>query len=125
MSLNTPSPARDGADTPPATTTVIVHRIRLLDGVDPERFESWVRDVDYAACPRLPGVVAFAVQRVTDAEAASPGEYFEIIEVTARADFERDMQSDTFRGLVAEFEKMATVVAELTGDRVGSGYRSR
>ncbi|MEL3951845.1 MULTISPECIES: RedY protein [Streptomyces] len=125
MSLTTSGTARDGGADASAAATVIVHRIRLLDGVDPERFESWVRDVDYAACPRLPGVVAFAVHRVTDAGAASSGEYFEIIEVTDRTEFERDMRSDTFRGLVAEFEKMATVVAELTGDRVGSGYRAR
>ncbi|MFD0416972.1 RedY protein [Streptomyces sp. NPDC127108] len=125
MSLTPSGTARDGGAASPVVTTVVVHRIRLLEGVDPERFESWVRDVDYAACPRLPAVVGFAVQRVTDAEAAAPGEYFEIIEVTDRTEFERDMRSETFRGLVAEFEKMATVVAELTGERVGTGYRSR
>ncbi|MVO85122.1 RedY protein [Streptomyces sp. p1417] len=107
-----------------AASTVIVHRIRLREGVTPERFESWVRDVDYATCPRLPGVVAFTVLRVPAAEAAAPGEYFEIIEVTGREAFERDMQSEPFRRLVADFEKMAVVVAESTGDRVGSGYRS-
>ncbi|MFD9073447.1 RedY protein [Streptomyces lasiicapitis] len=106
-------------------SAVIVHRIRLHDGVDPERFESWVRDVDYATCPRLPAVVSFAVQRVTVAAAAASGEYFEIIEVTSRADFERDMRSEPFHRLVADFDKMAAVVAELTGDRVGSGYRAR
>ncbi|MFH8988083.1 RedY protein [Streptomyces sp. NPDC017940] len=109
----------------PAAPTVIVHRIRLHEGVEPERFESWVRDVDYATCPHLPGVVAFTVLRVPEAEAASPGEYFEIIEVTGREAFERDMQSEPFRRLVADFEKMAVVVAESTGERVGSGYRSR
>lgn len=113
------------APKPPAAPTVIVHRIRLREGVAPERFESWVRDVDYATCPQLPGVVAFAVLRVPDAEAASPGEYFEIIEVTGREDFEHDMQSEPFRRLIADFEKMAVVLAELTGERVGSGYRSR
>ncbi|EPH46243.1 RedY protein [Streptomyces aurantiacus] len=121
MSFATP-PSGTGAS--PATA-VLVHRIRLHEGVDPERFESWVREVDYATCPRLPAVVSFAVQRVTDAEAAAPGEYFEIIEVTGRADFERDMRSEPFLRLVADFDKMATVVAELTGDRVGSGYRAR
>ncbi|MFD9905366.1 RedY protein [Streptomyces sp. NPDC059063] len=108
---------------------IIVHRIRLHDGVDPERFESWVREVDYAACPRLPAVVSFGVQRVTGAEGepvahAEYAEYFEIIEVTGRAAFERDMRSETFRQLVADFEKMASVVAELTGERVGDGYRA-
>lgn len=110
---------------PHTAPAVIVHRIRLHEGVTPERFESWVRDVDYAACPRLPGVVGFAVQRVPDAETAASVEYFEVIEVTSREAFERDMQSETFRRLVDDFEKLAVVVSELTGDRVGPGYRSR
>ncbi|QDQ14799.1 RedY protein [Streptomyces spectabilis] len=104
--------------------TVIVHRIRLHDGVAPERFESWVRDVDYATCPELPAVRAFAVQRRAHGEDGGPAEYFEIIEVTSAADFEREMRAEPFRRLVADFEKMAAVVDEWSGERVGSGYRA-
>ncbi|MFJ9538348.1 RedY protein [Streptomyces sp. NPDC101225] len=100
---------------------IIVHRIRLHDGVPPERFEKWVRDVDYAACPELPSVLAFGVQRVVDA-AGGPG-YFEIIEVTGREEFERDMESTRFQQLVAQFDQMAKVVDEVTGERIGDGYR--
>ncbi|MEV0440552.1 RedY protein [Streptomyces spectabilis] len=104
--------------------TVIVHRIRLHDGVAPDRFESWVRDVDYATCPELPAVRAFGVQRSAHGQDGGPAEYFEIIEVTSAADFERDMRSEPFRRLVADFEKMAAVVDEWSGERVGSGYRA-
>ncbi|MFF9898100.1 RedY protein [Streptomyces longispororuber] len=105
--------------------TFIVHRIRLHDGVEPERFESWVREVDYATCPELPSVLAFAVQRLAPATGGGPAEYYEVVEVTGRADFERDMRSEPFRRLVADFEKMASVVAEWSGERVGPGYRAR
>ncbi|GHE88846.1 RedY protein [Streptomyces longispororuber] len=105
--------------------TFIVHRIRLHDGVEPERFESWVREVDYATCPELPSVLAFAVQRLAPAGGGGPAEYYEVVEVTGRADFERDTRSAPFRRLVADFEKMASVVAEWSGERVGPGYRSR
>lgn len=98
---------------------VIVHRIRLNPGVDPARFEAWVREVDYATCPELPSVTAFSVQR---AEAAAPFLFFEVIHVTSREDFERDMKSAAFGRLVADFEQLASVVEELSGERVEPGY---
>ncbi|WP_030380549.1 MULTISPECIES: RedY protein [unclassified Streptomyces] len=116
--------------------TVIIHRIQLLDGVAPERFEAWVRDVDYAACPELPSVLAFGVQRVADAPAEATGGpahsprsphspyYFEIIEVSSREEFARDMESARFRRLEADFGHLAKVVDEVTGERIGDGYRA-
>ncbi|AXG81405.1 RedY protein [Streptomyces paludis] len=118
--------------------TIIVHRIRLLDGVAPDRFERWVRDVDYAACPELPSVLSFSVQRslgptvdehagtgtVSDAGTGAPA-YFEIIEVSSLADFEHDMLSPPFRKLVSDFDQMAEVVSDTVGDRIGDGYRAR
>jgi hypothetical protein len=100
--------------------TVIIHRIQLLDGVAPERFEAWVRDVDYAACPELPSVLAFGVQRVAD----TPASYFEIIEVSSREEFARDMKSARFRRLESDFGHLAKVVEEVTGERIGDGYRA-
>jgi len=98
---------------------IIVHRIRLHHGVDPARFEAWVREVDYATCPELPSVTAFSVQR---ADAEAPFLFFEIIQVTSREDFERDMASPAFGRLVADFEEMASVVEEFTGTRLEPGY---
>ncbi|MGK5631506.1 RedY protein [Streptomyces sp. URMC 123] len=99
----------------------IVHRIRLNPGVPPERFERWVRDVDYATCPELPSVRAFRVLRVPDRPPAGC-HYIEVIEVTSQADFARDMLTPPFRRLVADFEQLASVVDELSGERVGEGY---
>ncbi|QOV34522.1 RedY protein [Streptomyces ferrugineus] len=99
--------------------TIIIHRIQLHDGVEADHFEKWVREVDYATCPELPSVLAFGVQRV----ARSP-HYFEIIEVTSREEFERDMESSQFQRLVADFGQMAKVLEEVTGERIGDGYRA-
>lgn len=100
---------------------VIIHLIDLREGVDPVRFESWVRGVDYATCPKLTSVRRFSVQRVPDSPSASV-RYFEIIEVTSREDFERDAKTPAFQRLVDDFEEMATVVDELIGERVEPGY---
>ncbi|MFE7720681.1 hypothetical protein ACFU44_16745 [Nocardia rhizosphaerihabitans] len=100
---------------------VIVHLIQLHPGVDPATFESWVRTIDYTTCPRLPSVRAFSVQR----SAHHPGEpwhYFEIIQVTSQPDFEADMRTSAFAGLVAAFDTMATVVQEFAGLRLDPGY---
>lgn len=99
----------------------LVHRIKLHPGTDPQRFETWVRDVDYATCADLPSVVTFSVQRAsTDAEA--PFHYFEIIGVTGRDAFETDMKLDAFHKLEEVFDTMAVVVDETAGERVGAGY---
>ncbi|MGH2898523.1 MAG: RedY protein [bacterium] len=99
----------------------IVDKIRLKPGVDPERFERWVRDSDYASCPALPSLVSFAVARAT-VDSGAPFHYFEIIQVTSAEAFEADMASDTFRALVAAFADMADVVETFRGRRLEPGY---
>ncbi|QLE74725.1 RedY protein [Streptomyces rectiverticillatus] len=102
---------------------MIVHRIRLRPNVTPARFETWVKETDYATCPELPSVLSFSVQRVS-ADPAAPVHFFEVIGVSSRADFERDTTSDAFGRLVADFEGMAEVVDEISGARVEPGYRA-
>ena len=101
----------------------IIHRIRLKQGIEPARFESWVQEVDYASCPQLPSVVSFSVQRVS-ADPAAEVHYFEIIGVTGSKAFADDMASDVFHRLETGFDAMAEVVDELAGERVGLGYRA-
>ncbi|MGH3417272.1 MAG: RedY protein [Actinocrinis sp.] len=100
---------------------VIVHRIRLRPGVSRDRFETWVRERDYAACAELPSVVSFSVQRVA-ADPAGPAHYFEIIAVRDREQFGRDMESAVFAALAEAFERMAVVVDECAGTRIEPGY---
>ncbi|PIM71513.1 RedY protein [Streptomyces sp. JV178] len=100
---------------------VIVHRIRLHEGVDPARFETWVRECDYRAAAVLKSLHSFAVHRVST-HANAPHEYFEVISVTSPEEFERDMATDTFRRLVTAFDTMASVVDEIFGERIEPGY---
>lgn len=100
---------------------VIVHRIRLHEGVEPSRFEQWVRDTDYAAAPELPSVRSFAVHRVTS-DPTAPFQFFEIITVNSIEGFERDVQSKRFRLLEEDFGRMASVVDEISGGLIEPGY---
>ncbi|WP_449475841.1 RedY protein [Streptomyces abikoensis] len=102
---------------------LIVHRIRLRPGITPVRFETWVRETDYATCPELPSVLSFSVQRVSG-DPAAPVHFFEVIGVRSRAEFARDTTGPAFARLVAEFEEMAEVVDEVAGTRVEPGYRA-
>ncbi|MFD1660492.1 RedY protein [Streptomyces caeni] len=101
----------------------IVHTIRLHPGTDPEDFERWVREVDYATCPELPSVRGFHVFRISTRD-DEPAHYAEIIEVTDHKAFARDMETPAFARLVAAFEQMAAVLDTLAGERVGDGYRA-
>jgi hypothetical protein len=97
---------------------MMIHRIRLHDGVDPARFEAWVRDVDYRGCQRLPSVRAFSVQRLP----GEPAEYFEVISADSEEAFARDMRTAAFRRLEEGFGRLAAVVSELAGVRLEPGY---
>lgn len=101
----------------------IVHKIRLLDIAKAQDFETWVQTTDYAACPQLPSVRAFAVHRVS-ADPQAPFHYFEVIQVSDLAAFEKDMATPVFDSLVAAFTGMAEVVEEIGGTRLGAGYRA-
>lgn len=104
---------------------IIVHRIRLRDGVDPDVFEEWIRRTDYEACRQLPGIVSFSVQRMAETSVEGSGrDYFEVIAVTGGPDFDRDMSTETFRRLAEEFDVMAEVVEEWAGERIEPGYTS-
>ncbi len=96
---------------------VVIHRIRLRPGIEPHRFETWVREVDYVTCPQLPSVQTFSVQRT-----GRVGNYFEVITVSDRAAFEQDMQLPAFRSLVEGFAELAEVVDEFEGTRIDPGY---
>lgn len=100
---------------------VIIHTIRLQPGVDPTQFETWVREVDYASCPQLPSVVTFDVHRVT-ADPSAAVHFVEIIGVRDRKSFAQDMETAVFHGLATDFERLATVVGELAGERIEPGY---
>ena len=99
----------------------IVHKIRLKPGIDHERFERWVREVDYATCPDLPSAYAFAVHRAST-EPRAPFHYFEVIRIANHEAFERDMATPLFQSLVAAFDQMAEVVEEIAGSKIEPGY---
>lgn len=101
---------------------VIVHKIRLHRGTDPDRFESWVKNSDYATCPELKSLLSFSVHNVSRDPIAS-FHYFEVITVTDMAAFEEDMKTPQFGALVAAFNQMATVVEEITGEMIPPGFR--
>ena len=99
----------------------IVHKIRLKSGIDHERFERWVREVDYAACPDLPSAYGFSVHRVST-EPRAAVHYFEVIRIANLEAFERDMATPLFQSLVTAFDQMAEVVEEITGTKLEPGY---
>jgi hypothetical protein len=101
----------------------IIHKIRLLDGSKAEDFEDWVQKYDYTACPQLKSLLSFDVHRVPDS-AEEQFHFFEVIKVSSREEFEQDMNTATFAGLVDAFSKMAEVVEEMEGTRIGTGFRA-
>ncbi|HTJ67170.1 MAG TPA: hypothetical protein VL551_06530 [Actinospica sp.] len=103
---------------------IVIHRISLKPGVKPDEFEAWVTGTDYAGCPNLPSILSFSVQRAVAPEDA-PWQYFEVIAVRSIQEFGRDMKTQTFAHLADGFGRLATVVEEISGQRLEPGYISR
>ncbi|WP_222937688.1 RedY protein [Spartinivicinus ruber] len=99
---------------------LIIHKIKLKDGVTSLDFENWVKEKDYIACSSLKGVNRFAVHRV---QGNSDGvDYVEIIFVNNLNRFEQDMQTTLFKSLENDFFALAVVVEEVKLDLVSPGY---
>lgn len=100
----------------------IIDHIRLKHPDHRAAFVKWVREVDYAACRDLPSVLRFEMH-----EAAGNAEFdfFEIILVSSREAFERDMKLPLFDRLQARFSEMASVVRQIAGAPVPPGYVRR
>jgi hypothetical protein len=103
---------------------IVIHRISLNTDVQPDEFEAWVREADYAGCPELPSVLSFSVQRAA-VPADAPWQYFEVIAVRSMHEFDQDMRTPAFTRLAEGFGRFATVVEEIAGQRLDPGYISR
>lgn len=99
----------------------IIHKIKLKDVNDVEKFKDWVLNKDYVACQKLPSVKRFSVHHVSS-ESSADYHFFEVIRISDMAAFEADMDTPVFHSLVEAFDKMADVVEEITGDKIGNGY---
>ncbi len=99
----------------------IVHKIKLRDSSKGDIFEDWVTNSDYATCPEFPSLLSFDVQKVS-ARVDAPFHYFEIIRVSSKEAFEKDMESVAFKRLIQTFSDMAVIVEEIEGSQVGKGY---
>lgn len=68
---------------------------RLRDGVAPERYEQWVRDVDYPTARGLKTIASYVVNRLDatlDGDPA-PYHYLERVEVTDLAAYRQELQT--------------------------------
>lgn len=98
---------------------IVIDKIRLRGPEHETAFTQWVQEVDYAACSALSSVLRFQVVRAgPDADF----DYFEIVHVSSLADFQLDMQTPVFRGLVQRFSEMAEVIKSFSGAPLPPGF---
>ena len=75
---------------------------KLRDGVDPQEYESWIRQVDYPIARAQGAITAYTVTRIEGTlggEGESPYDYLEVIEIT-------DLESYRALGSLPEFEQL-------------------
>lgn len=68
----------------------------LKPGVDPEVYEKYEREVDYAVAARMKTIVSYRTHRLTDVVGTlegGPWHYLERIEITDRAAYEAEIRT--------------------------------
>ncbi len=67
---------------------------KLKPGVSPEDYERFEREEDYELVKKMKTIVSYRTHRITEADdglKGGPWDYVERIEVTNRADYEREL----------------------------------
>ena len=100
---------------------VFINKIKLKPGFSHQRYETWVRERDYATSPQFEGLARFFVSRArTDPEA--PFHYFEVIVMDSKEALEAAMQTEAFKGLLADFGEMGEIVESFAGAQLDPGF---
>ena len=70
--------------------------VKLKPGVDIDDFETFEREVDYKKAAQNPSIVSYRTHRITDLDMGiegGPWDFMERIEITSRADYEKQAAS--------------------------------
>lgn len=98
----------------PSTDTVFVVGLKLKEGVTPEAYERFAREVDKPTCEaELPSITEWRLHRVEPMPAETgpaPFDYVEVVSLTSPQDFAVDLESDT----VAELGRGLSELVETT-----------
>lgn len=87
----------------------------LQDGVTPEDYERWLREVDYPFARAQPTIKRYDVTRIDGnlfgTEGAAPCQYLEVVDITNVEDYEKGAAGPEFEAFLQEWQ---TYVAEST-----------
>ena len=88
----------------------IIVLFNLKPDADPAAYEVWAKTTDIPGVNALGSVSDFQVHRATGvlgSDAASPYQYFEVIDVADMDAFGKDVASDVIQKAAAEFQSFA------------------
>ena len=87
---------------------------RLREGVDPEAYERFVREVDYPFARRLPTIRSYVVTRLDGLFEGgdAPYDYLEVVEITELEEYRRSLDPSTSPEVQAFFEQWSSFVSE-------------
>ena len=75
-------------------TTIRYVLAKMKPGMTHEEYERFEREVDYATCEGLTTIISYRTHRITEVGerlAGGPWDYIERIEITNRADYEKEL----------------------------------
>ncbi len=85
---------------------------KLRDGIAPEAYEQWVREVDYPVARALPQIKSYVVSRIDGSldGKESPYPYIERVEITDLADYQNALANA--EGMEDFFTQWSSFVGE-------------
>jgi len=104
----------------PTDVVTVFALLRLKPGAVVEAYEQWVRESDVPVAAATPSIGRYEVHRISGSlDGSDPAyQYVEVIEITDRAQFAEDMNSEQSRRAAREIQKYVSG-SYIVGERIG------
>ena len=91
---------------------------KLREGVEPEAYERWVREIDYPTARRDPSVIKYEVSRLEGTLSGDRAsiDYLEVLEITDIAAYRQALQTPEFKTLLEEWSEFVASSEAIYGE---------
>jgi REDY-like protein HapK len=97
---------------------------RLKEGVDPKKYERWVREFDYAQTRKMKSVDRYRVSRVgRSIKGRRPYDYVELVEINDPDLYEKELRGPVGRRIISQWRTFVRSSDAFYCDVVGADRR--
>lgn len=104
---------------------VVFWMTKLKEGIQPEDYERWLKEFDYANAPKIETILSYRAYRAERPFSAGEKlfDYLEVIEVTNLEEYRRELEENSAAKAIAEqWSGFLDLVSSLQAEFIPPGY---